>query len=113
MPMPLIPEGWEEKLHIAYFGESGDHLRLVQKYQPYLTQFDVYKMETDYSGWFVKYHVLPSLPSNDHPSIHFLLHRVGTTSRASSIQATNLVYRELTWELSTSLFDIPRIFQPD
>ncbi|XVF54911.1 hypothetical protein PTKIN_Ptkin05aG0218500 [Pterospermum kingtungense] len=57
MPMPSLPEGWEEKPHIAYFGESRDHLHLIQQYKPYLTQFDIYEMERDYSGWFVKYRV--------------------------------------------------------
>ncbi|XVF54910.1 hypothetical protein PTKIN_Ptkin05aG0218400 [Pterospermum kingtungense] len=57
VPMPSVPAGWEEKPHIAYFGESRDHLHLIQQYEPYLTQFDVYEMKRDYSGWFVKYRV--------------------------------------------------------
>ncbi|KAH7843070.1 hypothetical protein Vadar_012314 [Vaccinium darrowii] len=37
-----------------YFGESNDHLHLIQELGK---EFRVFEMERDYSGWFVKYHV--------------------------------------------------------
>ncbi|THG03994.1 hypothetical protein TEA_007127 [Camellia sinensis var. sinensis] len=56
MPMPPIPDGWEER-RLRYFGESRDHLHLIEIYGPRTTQFNVYAMERDYRGWFVKYRV--------------------------------------------------------
>ncbi|KAF8389464.1 hypothetical protein HHK36_026159 [Tetracentron sinense] len=56
MSLPPIPEGWKER-GIMYFGESQGHLHLVEIYDPSATQFDVLEMESDYSKWFVKYHV--------------------------------------------------------
>ncbi|KAK1576636.1 hypothetical protein Q3G72_015448 [Acer saccharum] len=54
MPMPatLIPE---HRIRLRYFGESRRHLHLVDMYGPSSTKFNVYEMERDYSGWFVKY----------------------------------------------------------
>ncbi|TXG70580.1 hypothetical protein EZV62_005515 [Acer yangbiense] len=57
MPMPAtpIPDDWDYGRRLRYFDESREHLHLVEKY---VTQnFDIYEMEADYSGWFVKYHV--------------------------------------------------------
>ncbi|KAF5932781.1 hypothetical protein HYC85_028952 [Camellia sinensis] len=42
---------------LRYFGESRDHLHLIEIYGPRTTQFNVYAMERDYRGWFVKYRV--------------------------------------------------------
>ncbi|CAL5322948.1 unnamed protein product [Camellia sinensis] len=56
MPMPPIPDGWEER-RLRYFRESRDHLHLIEIYGPHTTQFNVYEMERDYCGWFVKYRV--------------------------------------------------------
>ncbi|KAK3221141.1 hypothetical protein Dsin_015111 [Dipteronia sinensis] len=54
MPMPAtpIPDGGRR---LMYFDESREHLHLVETYR--ITKFNVYEMETDYSGWFVKYQV--------------------------------------------------------
>ncbi|KAK3221142.1 hypothetical protein Dsin_015112 [Dipteronia sinensis] len=59
MPMPAtpIPDGWEDGRRLRYFDESREHLHLVEIYGPCTAKFDVYEMETDYSGWFVKYRV--------------------------------------------------------
>ncbi|KAL9409365.1 hypothetical protein AB3S75_047706 [Citrus x aurantiifolia] len=54
MPMPPIPDGWDRGIY-QYFGESGSHLHLTDFYGA--SPFIVYEMRTDYSGWFVKYHV--------------------------------------------------------
>ncbi|CAL5322919.1 unnamed protein product [Camellia sinensis] len=56
MPMPPIPDGWEER-RLRYFRESRDHLHLIEIYGPHTAQFNVYEMERDYCGWFVKYRV--------------------------------------------------------
>ncbi|KAM5552848.1 F-box protein [Rosa sericea] len=53
-----------------YFGECGGCLYLIEIYQHCNTQFEVMEMETDYSGWFVKYHVdlnplVAALPGQD------------------------------------------------
>lgn len=56
MPMPPIPEGEGSGRLFRYYGESRGHLHLVEIYVA-TTQFRVYEMEGDYSGWFVKYHV--------------------------------------------------------
>lgn len=59
MPLPLIPEEWEDwdDLNFGYFGESGGHLHLIGIYDPPSTRFNVYEMESDYSSWFVKFSV--------------------------------------------------------
>ncbi|KAL7229417.1 hypothetical protein ACSBR2_008011 [Camellia fascicularis] len=63
MPMPPIPDGWEER-RLRYFRESRDHLHLIEIYGPRTTQFNVYEMERDYCGWFVKYRVdLDAIPN--------------------------------------------------
>ncbi|THG04552.1 F-box protein At5g07610-like [Camellia sinensis] len=41
----------------AYFGESGGHLLFIESIQNWGDQFDVWELESDYSHWFVKYHV--------------------------------------------------------
>ncbi|GFZ15161.1 hypothetical protein Acr_24g0013510 [Actinidia rufa] len=57
MPMVPVPEGkqWYDR-QIMYYGESRDHLHIVEIYSP-TTQFNVYEMQRDYSGWVVKYTV--------------------------------------------------------
>ncbi|XP_057489394.1 F-box protein At5g07610-like [Actinidia eriantha] len=57
MPMVPVPEGkWWYDGQIMYYGESRDHLHIVEIYSP-TTQFNVYEMERNYSGWVVKYTV--------------------------------------------------------
>ncbi|KAM7461775.1 hypothetical protein LguiA_029896 [Lonicera macranthoides] len=56
IPMPPIPEDFGER-RLMYFGVSNNHLHLVEIYGPRTTIFNVYEMERDYSGWFVKYRV--------------------------------------------------------
>ncbi|XP_051121267.1 F-box protein At5g07610-like [Andrographis paniculata] len=56
LPMPPIPDGWEER-RIRYFGESNNHLHLVEIYGPCTTEFNVYEMDEDYRGWKVTYRV--------------------------------------------------------
>lgn len=55
MPMPPNVGFWIDKRDI-YFGESNDHLHLIDVY-PYSALFNVYEMKRDYSGWFAKYDV--------------------------------------------------------
>lgn len=38
-----------------FFGKSNGHLHLING--PTMAEFRVLDMESDYSGWFVKYHV--------------------------------------------------------
>ncbi|KAK6911178.1 F-box domain, partial [Dillenia turbinata] len=54
MRMPPIHEDWSER-RLKYFGESGDHLYLIEVYEA--TTFNVMEMERDYSGWFVSHRV--------------------------------------------------------
>ncbi|KAE9465056.1 hypothetical protein C3L33_03057, partial [Rhododendron williamsianum] len=56
LPMPPIPQGEGNGRLFRYYGESRGHLHLVEIYDA-RTQFCVYEMEADYSGWFVKYSV--------------------------------------------------------
>ncbi|EXC20948.1 F-box protein [Morus notabilis] len=66
LPMPLIPEdGWDHDRKYRYFGESRGHLHLIDHiYDLQLPRFDVLEMETDYSGWSVKFRVdLSEIPS--------------------------------------------------
>lgn len=77
MPMPPIPEGRSER-RLGYFGESGGHLCLIEIYGPITTCFDVTRMESDYSGWSVRYRVdlsriassFPSMVRNNVQDIH-------------------------------------------
>ncbi|XP_065871766.1 F-box protein At5g07610 [Euphorbia lathyris] len=55
MPSP-IPDDWYRR-RVRYFGESRGHLQLIEIYHPPSTQFDVWEMENDRSGWSVKYRV--------------------------------------------------------
>ncbi|KAL6989448.1 hypothetical protein U1Q18_015197 [Sarracenia purpurea var. burkii] len=57
MPMLPVPEGkwWYDK-EVMHYGESRRHLHLVEIFSP-TTRFNVYEMERDYSGWFVKFRV--------------------------------------------------------
>lgn len=59
IPLPPLPEGWEDwnQNLFGYFGVCGDHLHLVGMYDSPSTLFNVYEMERDYSGWFVKFRV--------------------------------------------------------
>ncbi|KAM5553659.1 F-box protein [Rosa sericea] len=68
---PLVVIGYSPskfpKFDHRYFGESGDHLYLIDVYKDSSSknniykdcnaEFDVMEMGKDYSGWFVKYHV--------------------------------------------------------
>ncbi|KAK6250403.1 hypothetical protein SCA6_004408 [Theobroma cacao] len=54
--LPMAPVVGDVRLY-RYFGQSGGHLHLIEVYGSDTLQFDVYEMERDYSGWFVKYQV--------------------------------------------------------
>ncbi|KAJ0099781.1 hypothetical protein Patl1_20710 [Pistacia atlantica] len=56
MSVPPIPDGqyWRS---FYYLGVSRDHLHLIENYAPCAALFNVYEMENDYSGWFIKYRV--------------------------------------------------------
>ncbi|KAK4489386.1 hypothetical protein RD792_005195 [Penstemon davidsonii] len=49
IPMFPLPEGWEER-RVMYFGESNDHLHLIEIYGPCTTKFNVYEMDKEYTG---------------------------------------------------------------
>ncbi|XVF49412.1 hypothetical protein PTKIN_Ptkin04bG0009800 [Pterospermum kingtungense] len=59
MPMPIMTTPFVngDTLSYRYFGESGGHLHLIEVHGSDNLEFDVYEMEKDYSGWFVKYKV--------------------------------------------------------
>ena len=59
-PMPPVPVGWFEKGRHSYFGESSGHLHYIHhiyKLESMISYLDVYEMEVDYSGWFLKFRV--------------------------------------------------------
>ncbi|XWS51568.1 hypothetical protein CRYUN_Cryun12cG0187900 [Craigia yunnanensis] len=78
IPMPEIPDDWNQQAKCRYFGEFGGRLHLILTNGKQSTrQFDVYEMEKDFSKWFVKYQVdlnalISAYPemthSNSHPS---------------------------------------------
>ncbi|XVF49411.1 hypothetical protein PTKIN_Ptkin04bG0009700 [Pterospermum kingtungense] len=78
IPMPEIPGDWNQQVNCRYFREFGGRLHLILTSGKHSTrQFDVYEMEKDCSGWFVKYQVdlselISAYPemtlSNCHPS---------------------------------------------
>ncbi|KAL5569815.1 hypothetical protein UlMin_026390 [Ulmus minor] len=73
MPLPPVPVDWDGKKKIRYFGESHGHLHLINRvYDPTTLEFDVYEMETDYSGWFVKFRVDWSQIRTAFPEIKFI-----------------------------------------
>lgn len=53
MAMPARPDN----KRVRYMQESCEHLHLIDIHGPRTTQFKVYEMQRDYSGWFVKYEV--------------------------------------------------------
>ncbi|KAI3956162.1 hypothetical protein MKW92_000147 [Papaver armeniacum] len=48
----------EDKMMVKFFGECRGHLHLIVS-PASLSSFEVLEMETDYTGWNVKYHVSP------------------------------------------------------
>ena len=66
MPMPQIDVF---KKSYRYVGESGGHLHLIvaSTFNPKPPQFDVFEMERDRSGWFVKFRVNLSAISTAFP----------------------------------------------
>ncbi|KAH7855082.1 hypothetical protein Vadar_021040 [Vaccinium darrowii] len=60
LPLPPIPEdNYGYNREFRYYGESRGHLHLVVTYDrggP-MSRIDVYEIEIDYSGWFVKFSV--------------------------------------------------------
>ncbi|MBA0821170.1 hypothetical protein Goarm_018042 [Gossypium armourianum] len=69
LPMPPIPDDWEDLRRYQYFSESQNHLHLIEIYQPPTTRFCVYEIESDYSGWFVKYNINLDLLTVAYPGM--------------------------------------------
>ncbi|PON92415.1 hypothetical protein TorRG33x02_117390 [Trema orientale] len=58
LPMPPVPDGWNEDKKHMFSGESRGHLHFTRQiYHTQTPHLDVYEMEMDYSGWFVKFRV--------------------------------------------------------
>ncbi|KAM7491690.1 hypothetical protein LguiA_034611 [Lonicera macranthoides] len=70
MPMPPVSHelGYSSR-KARYFGESSGHLHLIETNELGKIQFDVFEMERDCSGWFVKYCVDLSLMVNTYPKM--------------------------------------------
>lgn len=68
IPMPPLHPGMRERM-ITWFGESGGHLHLVDFFLNTRRQFNVYEMERDRSGWFVKFQVNPRVLAESYPYI--------------------------------------------
>ncbi|XP_038877127.1 F-box protein At5g07610-like [Benincasa hispida] len=56
LPMPRVPDGREER-RVKYFGTCGGNLHLIEIYDARDMELNVYEMQDDHSGWFVKYRV--------------------------------------------------------
>ncbi|XP_026458318.1 F-box protein At5g07610-like [Papaver somniferum] len=54
MPMPQTIDG-NNGLRVEYFGVCRGHMHLIQMYGTSMTRFDIFEMQSDYSGWTVKY----------------------------------------------------------
>ncbi|KAL5555059.1 hypothetical protein UlMin_037295 [Ulmus minor] len=58
MSLPPLPEDRLDDNLLRYFGESRGHLHLINQTCNRTTlELDVYEMEMDYSGWFVKFRI--------------------------------------------------------
>ncbi|KAL5555058.1 hypothetical protein UlMin_037294 [Ulmus minor] len=56
--LPRLPEEWLSDINLRYFDESRGHLHLInQTWNLTTLELDVYEMEMDYSGWFVKFRI--------------------------------------------------------
>ncbi|XAR73429.1 hypothetical protein NMG60_11007394 [Bertholletia excelsa] len=58
-PMPAAPvvrRDWRPRRY-RYFGESNDHLHLIEVYGSQTREFQVFELKRDYSEWLVKYSV--------------------------------------------------------
>ncbi|KAK4489387.1 hypothetical protein RD792_005196 [Penstemon davidsonii] len=52
IPMLPLPNGlWERR--VMYFGESNDHLHLIENYGPCTAKFNVYEMDKEYTGCYL------------------------------------------------------------
>ncbi|EOY22797.1 hypothetical protein QUC31_007925 [Theobroma cacao] len=70
IPMPEIPDDWGQQPICRYFRELGGRLHLILTNGRHSTrQFDVYEMEKDLSGWFVKYRVDLNALISQHPEM--------------------------------------------
>ncbi|KAH9678591.1 F-box protein [Citrus sinensis] len=78
MPMPPLTRDPADRIEgfmrsFVYFGESREHLHFVVNVDNHSKKFDVYEMQRDYSGYFVKYRVdldviIAAFPEMDVPS---------------------------------------------
>lgn len=78
MPMPPLTRDPADRIEgfmrsFVYFGESREHLHFVVNVDNHSKNFDVYEMQRDYSGYFVKYRVdldviIAAFPEMDVPS---------------------------------------------
>ncbi|XP_024029693.1 F-box protein At5g07610-like [Morus notabilis] len=71
IPMLPVPDDFDPlNRMLAYFGESRDHLHFVDHiHESGEVRLNVYEMERDYSGWFVKYRVDLSRVSTAFPEL--------------------------------------------
>ncbi|KAL7229436.1 hypothetical protein ACSBR2_008029 [Camellia fascicularis] len=73
IPMPPVQDAADDDddyhRKIRYFGESENHLNLVQFEVSHIVAFKIYEIEKDYSGWFMKYHVDLDQVSQAFPEI--------------------------------------------
>ncbi|KAI3907936.1 hypothetical protein MKW98_003581 [Papaver atlanticum] len=53
LPLPTTPS--DDEWNAVYFGECGGHLYLIQVLASHHTNYNILKMETDYSGWKLIY----------------------------------------------------------
>ncbi|KAL1160198.1 hypothetical protein V6Z11_A07G051200 [Gossypium hirsutum] len=60
---------WNNTSFYFNFGESQNHLHLIEIYRPPTTRFTVYEIESDYSGWFVKYNINLDLLTAAYPGM--------------------------------------------
>ncbi|KGN50317.1 F-box protein At5g07610 [Cucumis sativus] len=56
LPMPGVPDGQEQR-RVKYFGTCGGNLNLIEIYEAQEMELNVYQMQDDHCGWFVRYRV--------------------------------------------------------
>ncbi|XP_050373131.1 F-box protein At5g07610-like [Argentina anserina] len=99
---------WPTLIQI-YFGECGGRLYYIETYKQCMFQFDLMEMESDYSGWFVKYHVdlnplVAALPGPDWNFFTVLcLSPKEETSRRTSDEGKVISYNSTNGTFKTSV----------
>ncbi|KAK9265435.1 hypothetical protein L1049_012379 [Liquidambar formosana] len=91
MPMPPFHEGFDFDYNVRYFGESRGHLHLIVTDEPFIMEFDILELKTDYSGWFIRYHVILDAVTRTFPEMTWVFNRI---FEGPSVLCVNLAAKE-------------------